>query len=304
MGPRRRIAVLRQPPVSEQDTAGGVGVPISFGNPNLREEQADTWTIGVAMDILEDWSLTVDWYQIQIENMIALESADTTYQRCMDIAFNPTGDINNPACQRIERNPTTGGGATVDRSFTNEGRADFSGVDLRSTGTSSWITAAGSTSTCRRTCRLEEITQDQCGARADRPTPASTAAGCSCSARTTTTGCSPRSATAEGCWNMSVTHQYWPELKNNACRTNTVSVACVYNSLPAYGLFSLSGNYRFRPVHGERRYREPARRGAAVHQRQSDAPRRSRRTCSHGTGDGSTYDPLGRRFFLSMNMEF
>ena len=40
---------------------GGLGIPITFGNPNLREEQADTWTIGVAMDVLEDWRLTVDW---------------------------------------------------------------------------------------------------------------------------------------------------------------------------------------------------------------------------------------------------
>ena len=35
----------------------GLGIPISFGDPNLREEQADTWTIGVAMDILKDWRL-------------------------------------------------------------------------------------------------------------------------------------------------------------------------------------------------------------------------------------------------------
>ena len=42
--------------------------------------------------------------------MIALEGADATYQGCLDVAFNPTRLINNPACQRIQRNPTTGGG--------------------------------------------------------------------------------------------------------------------------------------------------------------------------------------------------
>ena len=63
--------------------------------------------------------------------MIALESADAMYQRCLDLAFNPTGDLNNEACQRIKRNPATGGGDHVDRSFTNAGLSDFSGVDLQ-----------------------------------------------------------------------------------------------------------------------------------------------------------------------------
>ena len=57
----------------------GTGIAGSFGNPNLREEQADTWTC-IAMSLFNDRRLTVDWWKIQIEQMIALESADTTYQ--------------------------------------------------------------------------------------------------------------------------------------------------------------------------------------------------------------------------------
>ena len=71
----------------------GTGIANSFGNPNLREEQADTWTMGVAMSLFDDWRLTVDWWKIQIEQMIALESADTTYQKCLDKKFNPTADL-------------------------------------------------------------------------------------------------------------------------------------------------------------------------------------------------------------------
>ncbi len=99
-------------------------------------------------------------------------------------------------------------------------------------------------------------------------------------------------------------HQYWPELKNNACRTNPAAVACVYSTLPSYGLFALSGDYRFDrytlsagienlfdeepPCIGANPTATPYPDGVLV----------------RGWRDASTYDPLGRRFFLSMNMEF
>src|SRR5262245_40635243 len=135
MGPDGSAFYYDNRPISQQPNlntpiGAGLGVPITFGNPALREEQADTWTMGVTMEVLEDWRLTVDWYEIQIENMIATEGLDTTYQRCLDVAFNPTGDPNNQACNLITRNPINGAGATVDRSFTNAGMANFSGVDL------------------------------------------------------------------------------------------------------------------------------------------------------------------------------
>ena len=45
---------------------------------------------------------------------------------------------------------------------------------------------------------------------------------------------------------MSLTHQFWPKLDNEACRTVNTSVACIYNSLPSYDLVSASGNIRFK----------------------------------------------------------
>jgi iron complex outermembrane receptor protein len=289
-------------PVTEQPDAGsGVGIPISFGNPNLREEQADTWTIGVAMDILEDWSLTVDWYQIQLEGMIALESGDTTYQQCMDLNFNPTGDLNNPACVRIKRNPGTGGGATVDRSFTNRGRADFSGVDLALNWNKQLESGAGLTLNVSANMPIEEITQDNAAVAAiDHAGFNSCALQLQCQNYDyrlfTTVGY------GQGNWNMNVRHQYWPELSNNACRTDSNAVACLYNTLPSYGLFAVSGNYRFD------RYTLSAgienlldEEPPCVNSNPTATPFPT--ACSR-TGDGSTYDPLGRRFFLAVNMEF
>ena len=36
-------------------------------------------------------------------------------------------------------------------------------------------------------------------------------------------------------WNLSLRHQYWPELQNNSCRTNPTGQSCTYSSLPNFG---------------------------------------------------------------------
>jgi outer membrane receptor protein involved in Fe transport len=299
MGPQG--AAFYYDPTRTQDTVGGTGIPNTFGNPNLREEQADTWTIGVAMDILEDFSLTVDWYQIEIKNMIALEGADTTYQYCLDMQFNPTGSLTTDACRRIFRNPTTGGGALVDRTFTNEGMALFSGVDVALNWRKQLADGGGLNLNISANAPVHEITQDR-----STVAPVDWAGYNFCALQLQCQNYDYRLFTTIGyardAWNLSLRHQYWPELQNNACRTNPTSQACVYNSLPNFGLLSLSGNMRFD------RYtvslgienladREPP----CINFNPTATPFYTE--CSR-TGDASTYDPLGRRFFVSVNMEF
>jgi len=288
--------------IAEQPTAGGLGIPNSFGNPNLREEQADTWTLGVAMELFEDWRVTVDWWKIDIENMIALEGADATYQRCLDLQFNPNGSVNTPACSRIQRNPTTGNGALVDRSFTNEGLSSFEGVDLQLNWTHQLNSGGFINLNSSMTYNLHEITQDNPSvAEVDN------AGFNSCSLQLQCLNYDYRIFTTvgygKGNWNLSVTHQYWPDLPNNACRTNATSQQCVYNSLPAYSLLAASGNFRF-----DNKYtlsigiqnlldKEPPCIGANPFNAAFPLE------CTHTT-DGATYDPLGRRYFISMTMDF
>ncbi len=93
--------------------------------------------------------------------MIAVESADTTYQTCLDLQFNPTGSLQNQACQRIKRNPTTGGGGEVSRVFTNEGLSDFSGVDVQLTWNRQLDGGGSLNANSSITYNLHEITQDR-----------------------------------------------------------------------------------------------------------------------------------------------
>ena len=51
---------------TSQMTAGGTGIQNQLGNKNLSEEDSDTLTIGVVMDIAKDWQLAVDFYNIEI----------------------------------------------------------------------------------------------------------------------------------------------------------------------------------------------------------------------------------------------
>lgn len=111
---------------------------------------------------------------------------------------------------------------------------------------------------------------------------------------------------------MSLTHQFWPKLDNEACRTNNASVACLYNSLPSYDLMSAAGNIRFKEnytlsigIENLLDTDPPCNNSDPTLVPTAAQPFQFPRTCSHVTGpDTATYDPLGRRFFISMNFEF
>src|SRR5690606_13738450 len=73
---------------------------------------------------------TVDWYSIEIADMISVEPAEVVYQECLSVAANPTADPLTPACLRVNRNPGSGGAAPTTVSYINGAFAKVSGVDL------------------------------------------------------------------------------------------------------------------------------------------------------------------------------
>ena len=46
-------------------------------------------------------------------------------------------------------------------------------------------------------------------------------------------------------WNVSLRHQYWPELQHSTCRINPASDACRFSSYPDQNLFSATFGYTF-----------------------------------------------------------
>ena len=92
-----------------QPTSGQVN---SFfgGNPNLTPEEADTVTFGVVWqpDFVPGLALTVDYYDIKVDNAISIRPNYDIVDGCYNITRNPTLSATDADCQLIARNPTSG----------------------------------------------------------------------------------------------------------------------------------------------------------------------------------------------------
>ena len=97
------------------------------GNPNLTEETGDTITLGVVFQPLDNLDITIDYFDIEIEDAISVlgGSLDGT----LDICYNISQDINSPECQAITR---AGGGSVriVNLLNANIGGLATSGFDI------------------------------------------------------------------------------------------------------------------------------------------------------------------------------
>jgi outer membrane receptor protein involved in Fe transport len=307
MGPTGSFEYYDNRALNLQPTVGNTGVSNSFGNPNLREEQADTFTLGVVMDFHDNFTLTVDWYEIEIKDMIALENADAIYQRCLSLEFNPAGNPLAEPCVLVNRDPANGAPSNVDRSFTNQGRALMSGVDLQlDWNRELWGGQFGFNTVAN--IGLNSITQD----RPDLP-EVDHAGYNNCSLQIQCQRYDYRLFTTlryfKGPWNASLRHQYWPELTHDSCRINATADACLYSSYPDQQLVSATFGYTFADRYNlnfgiENLFdKDPPCVGAEPNR----APYAY--TCEHASQVGgdlynATFDQLGRRFFVSMTMDF
>jgi iron complex outermembrane recepter protein len=104
---------------------------VERGNPTVSSEQADTMTFGAVLT-LDNIELAVDWYKIEIEDIIGVIGYDSVYEQCLSPQFNPSGTpTGNPYCSYITRNPETGGQLRVSAPRANLGHYETSGVDVQ-----------------------------------------------------------------------------------------------------------------------------------------------------------------------------
>jgi iron complex outermembrane receptor protein len=99
------------------------------GNPNLEPESADTYTFGVVVtpSFLPGFNLSVDYYNIKVDNLIGSIGAQNTLDACYTAG-------NATACSLIQRDAGTGAlwlntGNVVDTNV-NIGGLSTSGVDV------------------------------------------------------------------------------------------------------------------------------------------------------------------------------
>lgn len=123
--------------VTTSQPAGSATVfPRLIGNPNLKPERADTWTLGLVLSspfaspFLQRLRLAVDYYNIKVTDAIGAQTVDVVQRQCFDPAFNPGYDPSATLCSGVDRNQS-GGLGNILQTFYNNGRFRTSGVDVQ-----------------------------------------------------------------------------------------------------------------------------------------------------------------------------
>ena len=100
----------------------------SSGNPNLLPERSKSYTAGIvwAPDILGDFSLSVDYYNIKIADAIILVTAQNIVDNCVDATNGPDSVF----CSAIDRDMSTFDVTLVRSSFLNTAALTTQGIDL------------------------------------------------------------------------------------------------------------------------------------------------------------------------------
>ena len=108
---------------------------LAGGNPDLTEETADTYTLGMVFQptdgLLQGFQASVDYYTIEIEDAINEIEADVIVERCFDRRFNPELSNDNFYCTFFERLPGQNTITNALEQKTNIAAFEVEGVDLQ-----------------------------------------------------------------------------------------------------------------------------------------------------------------------------
>lgn len=99
---------------------------VNFGNPGLTPETGKSLTVGAVLTprFLPGFSLTVDYYRINVSNVIATISPQEFVNRCYD---DPVG-INNEFCALVARRTSTD--PIVNATFAGQGTRRLTGITV------------------------------------------------------------------------------------------------------------------------------------------------------------------------------
>ena len=113
-------------------------VPTTIGgNPDLEPEAADTVTIGIVVrpgfesPWARDLQFTFDWYRIEIDDVVTLVDAATAVGNCFDPVYNPAYAADNYWCTLFGRNSVTGEIVDAVDTFYNLAMQETSGIDFQ-----------------------------------------------------------------------------------------------------------------------------------------------------------------------------
>lgn len=108
------------------------------GNPDLKPEKGESFTAGFVVQSpfnTGGWAdslyFSADYWSIKLDDVIGATSVATIVQRCFNRdGANPTYDPNNEWCQLFQRDQNTGGVQRVQQFARNQAMQETSGVDF------------------------------------------------------------------------------------------------------------------------------------------------------------------------------
>lgn len=120
-------AALGIPPGFEADDAASIDT-ISGGNPELTPEESTSYTAGFIFtpDILDDFSLTVDYYNIEITDAILSVDPQDIINNCVD----GSAGLDPNFCGAVDRDPVTNDIALVRSGYINASKFTTQGVEM------------------------------------------------------------------------------------------------------------------------------------------------------------------------------
>ncbi|HMA00323.1 MAG TPA: TonB-dependent receptor [Steroidobacteraceae bacterium] len=132
------IAQGISPALIDSYYSGNTDVPATnTGNVNLKPETADTYTFGAVFKapsvspLLNDMQLSVDYYNIAIKNVIGVLAGGQALNKCYNLdGSNPTYSASNQYCSLLTRTATTGAVSSVLQETQNLGAIKTRGLDL------------------------------------------------------------------------------------------------------------------------------------------------------------------------------
>lgn len=112
------------------------GNTVINGNPNLRPEEADTYTLGAVLrpqwgpSMLQNMTFSVDYYDIKIREVIGTVTGNNVLSKCYNTdGSNPTYSASNVYCQLIDRDPN-GVLYLIETPYLNLGGLHVRGIDF------------------------------------------------------------------------------------------------------------------------------------------------------------------------------
>jgi len=129
----------------QNNAGGGAGGNANWvyqeGNPDLGPETADTWSAGFVASSpwdnawLENLTLSVDWWQVDISDAIQQYTPDYANYLCYGVttvtnAAEAAAQAATTDCQNVARNPATGGATRQLLRYANQATINTKGIDV------------------------------------------------------------------------------------------------------------------------------------------------------------------------------